>query len=78
MAVQRMDVAIDVGLDGVRSEIAMMRTPDGHSKLELTKYHQPAAEARLPLGRQVRGVGRATFDPWRESAHGAHVAAIAG
>ena len=32
-----------VGLDGVRSEIAMMRTPDGHSKLELTRYHAPAA-----------------------------------
>ena len=30
-----------VGLDGVRSDIAMMRTPDGHSKLELTKYHTP-------------------------------------
>jgi catechol 2,3-dioxygenase-like lactoylglutathione lyase family enzyme len=25
-----------VGLDGVRSDIAMMRTPDGHSKLELS------------------------------------------
>jgi catechol 2,3-dioxygenase-like lactoylglutathione lyase family enzyme len=32
-----------VGLGGVRSEIAMMRTPDGHSRLELTKYHAPAA-----------------------------------
>jgi hypothetical protein len=32
-----------VGLDGVRSDIAMMRTPDGHSKLELTRYHTPAA-----------------------------------
>jgi hypothetical protein len=32
-----------VGLDGVRSDIAMMRTPDGHSKLELSKYHTPAA-----------------------------------
>ena len=32
-----------VGLDGVRSDIAMMRTSDGHSKLELTKYHSPAA-----------------------------------
>jgi catechol 2,3-dioxygenase-like lactoylglutathione lyase family enzyme len=32
-----------VGLDGVRSGIAMMRTPDGHSKLELTKYHSPPA-----------------------------------
>jgi catechol 2,3-dioxygenase-like lactoylglutathione lyase family enzyme len=32
-----------VGLDGVRSDIAMMRTPDGHGRLELTKYHTPAA-----------------------------------
>jgi catechol 2,3-dioxygenase-like lactoylglutathione lyase family enzyme len=32
-----------VGLDGVRSDIAMMRTPDGHGELELTKYHAPAA-----------------------------------
>ena len=37
-----------VGLDGVRSEIAMMRTPDGHSKLELTKYHAPAAYGAEP------------------------------
>jgi catechol 2,3-dioxygenase-like lactoylglutathione lyase family enzyme len=37
-----------VGLDGVRSEIAMMRTPDGHSKLELTKYYAPAAAAAEP------------------------------
>jgi catechol 2,3-dioxygenase-like lactoylglutathione lyase family enzyme len=40
-----------VGLDGVRSEIAMMRTPDGHGKLELTKYHAPeavSAEAASP------------------------------
>ncbi|RKE17419.1 VOC family protein [Streptomyces sp. TLI_171] len=32
-----------VGLDGLRSAIAMMRTPDGHGRLELTKYHTPAA-----------------------------------
>jgi catechol 2,3-dioxygenase-like lactoylglutathione lyase family enzyme len=25
-----------VGLDGVRVDIAMMRTPDGHSRIELT------------------------------------------
>lgn len=37
-----------VGLDGVRSEIAMMRTPDGHSKLELTRYEHPAASFRGP------------------------------
>jgi catechol 2,3-dioxygenase-like lactoylglutathione lyase family enzyme len=34
---------LTVGLDGVRTDIAMMRTPDGHGKLELTKYHTPAA-----------------------------------
>ena len=30
-----------VGLDGVRVDIAMMRTPDGHGRLELTKFHTP-------------------------------------
>jgi catechol 2,3-dioxygenase-like lactoylglutathione lyase family enzyme len=37
-----------VGLDGIRSEIAMIRTPDGHSRLELTKYHTPAAVGAAP------------------------------
>ena len=32
-----------VGLDGLRSDIAMLRTPDGRGKLELAKYHNPAA-----------------------------------
>ncbi|HEX2602361.1 MAG TPA: VOC family protein [Gemmatimonadaceae bacterium] len=32
-----------VGLKGVRSDIATMRTPDGHGKVELTKFHTPAA-----------------------------------
>ena len=36
------------GLDGVRVDIAMMRTPDGHSKLELSKYHAPAAVGAEP------------------------------
>jgi len=37
-----------VGLDGVRSEIAMMRSPDGHGKLELTKYHSPVTVRAEP------------------------------
>ncbi|WP_411107732.1 VOC family protein [Streptomyces sp. cmx-4-9] len=37
-----------VGLDGVRSDIAMMRTPDGHGKLELAQYHAPAAITATP------------------------------
>jgi catechol 2,3-dioxygenase-like lactoylglutathione lyase family enzyme len=32
-----------VGLDGVRSDIAMMRSPDGHGGIELDKFHTPAA-----------------------------------
>jgi catechol 2,3-dioxygenase-like lactoylglutathione lyase family enzyme len=31
------------GLDGVRVDIAMVRTPDGHGKVELTKFHTPTA-----------------------------------
>jgi catechol 2,3-dioxygenase-like lactoylglutathione lyase family enzyme len=31
-----------VGLEGVRSEFAMMETPDGHGRLELTKFHAPS------------------------------------
>src|SRR5689334_15933959 len=30
------------GLDGVRAELVMVRTPDGSGKLELVKYHAPA------------------------------------
>ncbi|MFX4293533.1 VOC family protein [Streptomyces bohaiensis] len=32
-----------VGLAGVRSEIAMVRTPDGTGRVELTEYHHPPA-----------------------------------
>ena len=29
-------------IEGVRVDIVMMRTPDGHGRLELTKFHNPA------------------------------------
>jgi catechol 2,3-dioxygenase-like lactoylglutathione lyase family enzyme len=32
-----------VGLDDVRADIAMMRTPDGHGRVELTRFHTPLA-----------------------------------
>ena len=38
-----------VGLDGLRCDIAMMRTPDGHGRLELAKYRTPAAIGAGPL-----------------------------
>jgi catechol 2,3-dioxygenase-like lactoylglutathione lyase family enzyme len=31
-----------VGLEGVRSEVAMMETPDGHGRVELAKFHAPS------------------------------------
>src|ERR1700694_2994950 len=31
-----------VGIEGVRAEIAMVETPDGHGRLELTKFHAPS------------------------------------
>jgi catechol 2,3-dioxygenase-like lactoylglutathione lyase family enzyme len=37
-----------VGLDGVRSDIAMMRTPDGHGRVELSKFHTPPAVRAEP------------------------------
>ena len=33
-----------VGLDGVRAEIAFLQTPDGHGRLELTKFHTPSTQ----------------------------------
>jgi len=30
-----------VGLEGVRSDIAMMQTPDGNARVELSKFHSP-------------------------------------
>jgi catechol 2,3-dioxygenase-like lactoylglutathione lyase family enzyme len=37
-----------VGLDDVRVDIAMVRTPDGHGRLELTKFHTPTAISAEP------------------------------
>jgi len=33
-----------VGLEGVRAQIAMLQTPDGHGRLELTKFHTPSSD----------------------------------
>jgi catechol 2,3-dioxygenase-like lactoylglutathione lyase family enzyme len=35
-------------LDNVQLDIAMMRTPDGHGRLELTKFHNPQLVASEP------------------------------
>src|ERR1700682_1631397 len=51
-----------VGLEGVRSDIAMLRTPDGHSRLELSKFHTPPATAGEPNAPANRlGIRRIMF-----------------
>jgi catechol 2,3-dioxygenase-like lactoylglutathione lyase family enzyme len=46
-----------VGLDGVRSDIAMMRTPDGHGRLELDKFHTPPAVRAESVDAPVNTLG---------------------
>jgi catechol 2,3-dioxygenase-like lactoylglutathione lyase family enzyme len=46
-----------VGLENVRSEIAMMRTPDGHGRIELDKFHAPAAIRTEPQNTPVNTLG---------------------
>jgi catechol 2,3-dioxygenase-like lactoylglutathione lyase family enzyme len=48
MAVEGQWVDRCVGLDGVRDDIAMLRTPDGHGRLELIKFHTPTAGTAEP------------------------------
>ena len=37
-----------VGLDDVRVDVPMVRAPDGHGRLELTKFHTPTAVSAEP------------------------------
>jgi len=46
-----------VGLEGVRADIAMMRTPDGHGRVELTKFHTPPAVRAEPESAPVNTLG---------------------
>jgi len=46
-----------VGLKGVRSDIAMMRTPDGHGRVELSKFHSPPAVRAEPEDAPANALG---------------------
>ena len=46
-----------VGLSGVRADIAMMRTPDGHGRVELTKFHAPPAVRAEPADAPANALG---------------------
>ena len=49
------------GLDDVRVDIAMMRTPDGHGRLELTKFHTPTAVSAEPSNAPGNTLGLRTI-----------------
>jgi catechol 2,3-dioxygenase-like lactoylglutathione lyase family enzyme len=46
-----------IGIDGARDEIATLRTPDGHSRLELTQFHTPAAVGPNPRDLPTNALG---------------------
>jgi catechol 2,3-dioxygenase-like lactoylglutathione lyase family enzyme len=46
-----------VGLDGVRADIAMLRTPDGHGRVELTRFHTPPAVRVGPENAPANALG---------------------
>ena len=46
-----------VGLDDVRANITMMRTPDGHGRVELTKFHRPPAVRAEPESAPANALG---------------------
>nr|WP_261554592.1 VOC family protein [Frankia tisae] len=51
-----------LGLEGVRADIAVVRTPDGHGRVELSTFHSPVATStapRAPLN--TPGIPRLTF-----------------
>jgi catechol 2,3-dioxygenase-like lactoylglutathione lyase family enzyme len=46
-----------VGLNDVRADIAMMRTPDGQGGVELSKFHTPAAVRAEPQSAPANTLG---------------------
>ena len=46
-----------VGLDGVRADIVMLRTPDGHGRVELTKFQTPSAIRSEPHNAPANTLG---------------------
>jgi catechol 2,3-dioxygenase-like lactoylglutathione lyase family enzyme len=46
-----------VGLENVRADIAMLRTPDGHSRVELSRFHTPPAVRSEPEDAPTNALG---------------------
>jgi catechol 2,3-dioxygenase-like lactoylglutathione lyase family enzyme len=46
-----------IGLRNVRATLALMRTPDGHGRIELDKFHTPEAIITVPGDLPVNALG---------------------
>jgi catechol 2,3-dioxygenase-like lactoylglutathione lyase family enzyme len=46
-----------IGLENVRADITMMRTPDGHGRVELSKFHTPPAVRAEPQDAPANALG---------------------
>ena len=46
-----------IGLQNVRATLALMRTPDGHGRIELDKFHTPGAIRTGPANAPVNTLG---------------------
>ncbi|MGH2417793.1 MAG: VOC family protein [Candidatus Limnocylindria bacterium] len=46
-----------LALDGVRATLTMLRTPDGHGRIELDKFHAPPAVRAAPEDAPVNALG---------------------
>ena len=46
-----------IGLDNVRADITMMRTPDGHGRVELSRFHTPPAVRAEPEDAPANALG---------------------
>jgi catechol 2,3-dioxygenase-like lactoylglutathione lyase family enzyme len=46
-----------IGLQNVRATLALMRTPDGHGRIELDKFHTPGAIRTGPENVPVNALG---------------------
>jgi catechol 2,3-dioxygenase-like lactoylglutathione lyase family enzyme len=46
-----------IGLDNVRADIIMMRTPDGHGRVELSRFHTPPAVRAEPADAPANALG---------------------
>lgn len=46
-----------IGLRGVRQEVAMLRTPDGHGRIELAMFHEPKAISPEPRDAPANTLG---------------------